>query len=165
MNLLQVTNAVNIVQQEWFKVSSTKQSNPLDVEDYLDAIEDGSSRDLLDRVVNLTDVNGNTALHYSVSHGSFDVVSVLLDSKVANLSILNKAGYTCVMLISLAPIATETHRAVVARDLICELFDWNNSVDRIQAILIWSIYRRTFISQNLVHFWLTFGVLSSFPAK
>ena len=128
MNLLQVTNAVNIVQQEWFKVSSTKQSNPLDVEDYLDAIEDGSSRDLLDRVVNLTDVNGNTALHYSVSHGSFDVVSVLLDSKVANLSILNKAGYTCVMLISLAPIATETHRAVVARDLICELFDWNNSV-------------------------------------
>ena len=44
----QVTNAVNIVQQEWFKVSSTKQSNPLDVEDYLDAIED-TSRDLLDR--------------------------------------------------------------------------------------------------------------------
>ena len=64
----------------------------------------------------MTDVNGNTALHYSVSHGNFDVVSVLLDSKVSNLSILNKAGYTCVMLISLAPIATETHRSVVARD-------------------------------------------------
>ena len=44
MNVPQVTNAVNIVQQEWFKVSSTKQSSPLDVEDYLDAIEDGMSR-------------------------------------------------------------------------------------------------------------------------
>merc|ERR1712025_523111 len=110
----QVTNAVNIIQQEWFKTSSTKQSNPLDVEDYLDSIEE-MSKELLSRIVNLTDVNGNTALHYSVSHGNFDVVSVLLDSKVANPNILNKAGYTCVMLISLAQINTDTHRAVVRR--------------------------------------------------
>ena len=110
----QITSAVNIIQQEWFKTSSTKQSNPLDVEDYLDAIEE-MSKSLLDRVVNLTDVNGNTALHYSVSHGNFDVVSILLDSKVANENILNKAGYTCIMLISLAPILNETHRAVVCR--------------------------------------------------
>ncbi len=113
-NNAQVTNAVNIIQQEWFKASSTKQSNPLDVEDYLDAIEDMSS-ELLARVVNLTDVNGNTALHYSVSHGNFDVVSVLLDSKVANPNVMNKAGYTCIMLISLAHIAGPTHRAIVSR--------------------------------------------------
>ena len=79
--MFQVTNAVNIVQQEWFKTSSTKQSEPLMVEDYLDSIED-MSKELLNRVVNMTDVNGNTALHYSVSHGNFNVVSVLLDSKV-----------------------------------------------------------------------------------
>merc|ERR1712241_1533581 len=115
----QVTNAVNIIQQEWFKTSSTKQSNPLSVEDYLDAIEDlagsGSGRELLSRVVNMTDVNGNTALHYSVSHGNFDVVSVLLDSKVSNPNILNKAGYTCIMLISLAQIINATPRAVISR--------------------------------------------------
>ena len=110
----QVTNAVNIIQQEWFKTSSTKQSNPLDVEDYLDSIED-ISKELLHRVVNLTDVNGNTALHYSVSHGNFDVVSILLDSKVANPNIMNKAGYTCTMLISLAQIQNDTHRSVVSR--------------------------------------------------
>ncbi len=109
------TNAVNIVQQEWFKISSTKGSNPLDVEDYLDAIELDMSKELLERTVNLTDVNGNTALHYSVSHGNFDVVSVLLDSKVANPNILNKAGYTCIMLVSLAQIANTTHRSVVRR--------------------------------------------------
>lgn len=110
----QVTSAVNIIQQEWFKTSSTKQSNPADVEDYLDHVED-MSRELLDQVVNLVDVNGNTALHYSVSHGNFDVVSILLDSKVANPNILNKAGYTCSMLISLALIRSDTHRAVVKR--------------------------------------------------
>merc|ERR1719295_2508386 len=110
----QVTNAVNIIQQEWFKTSSTKQSNPLDVEDYLESIEE-MSRELLDQVVNLADVNGNTALHYSVSHGNFDVVSILLDSKVANANILNKAGYTCTMLVSLALISSETHRAIVKK--------------------------------------------------
>jgi hypothetical protein len=50
-----------------------------------------------------------------VSHGNFDVVSILLDSKVANPNILNKAGYTCTMLISLAHIQNHTHRAVVSR--------------------------------------------------
>merc|ERR1712228_694990 len=55
------------------------------------------------------------ALHYSVSHGNFDVVSILLDSKVANANILNKAGYTCTMLVSLAIISSETHRAVVKK--------------------------------------------------
>ena len=114
-NPMQSTNAVNIVQQEWFKISSTKGSNPLNVEDYLDFLEADMSKELLSRIVNLTDVNGNTALHYSVSHGNFDVVSVLLDSKVANPNILNKAGYTCVMLISLAQITNDTHRAVVRR--------------------------------------------------
>merc|ERR550525_1611143 len=110
----QITNAVNIIQQEWFKTSSTKQSIPRIVEDYLEAIE-GMSRELLDQVVNLADVNGNTALHYSVSHGNFDVVSILLDSKVANANILNKAGYTCSMLISLAVISNDSHRAVVKK--------------------------------------------------
>ena len=75
-NPVQSTNAVNIVQQEWFKISSTKGSNPLNVDDYLDFIELEMSKELLSRIVNLTDVNGNTALHYSVSHGNF--VSTLI---------------------------------------------------------------------------------------
>merc|ERR1712018_314747 len=46
-NPVQSTNAVNIVQQEWFKISSTKGSNPLNVEDYLDFIELEMSKELL----------------------------------------------------------------------------------------------------------------------
>ena len=110
----QITNAINTIQQEWFKTSSTKQSVPKVVEDYLDFFEE-MSKELLDQVVNLADVNGNTALHYSVSHGNFDVVSILLDSKVANANILNKAGYTCTMLVSLAVISSDTNRSVVKK--------------------------------------------------
>lgn len=107
-------NASNIVQQEWFKISSTAAANPLDVEDYLDCFEEMSSL-LLEYVVNMTDMSGNTAMHYAVSHGNFDVVSILLDSKVCNINRPNAAGYTCVMLVSLAQVRSDTHRQVIRR--------------------------------------------------
>nr|CAD7596947.1 unnamed protein product [Timema genevievae] len=61
-------------------ISSTESADPLAVEDYLDYFEDISSV-LLEYIVNMTDISGNTAMHYAVSHGNFDVVSILLDSK------------------------------------------------------------------------------------
>ncbi|KAE8743368.1 hypothetical protein FOCC_FOCC011020 [Frankliniella occidentalis] len=110
----ELRNAFSIVQLEWFKVSSTKSADPLEVEDYLDYFE-YKSTPLLEYVINMTDNSGNTAMHYAVSHGNFDVVSVLLDSKVCNVDVVNTAGYTSVMLVSLAQVRTETHRHVVRR--------------------------------------------------
>lgn len=110
----QLTNALNIVQREWLKISSQKDADPHAVEDYMDAFEE-YSKNLLQKVVNLADVNGNTAMHYAVSHGNFDVVSVLLDSKVCNVNQQNKAGYTATMLVSLAQIRSQTHASVVQR--------------------------------------------------
>ncbi|GLG93607.1 Ankyrin repeat and KH domain-containing protein mask [Gryllus bimaculatus] len=109
-----LTNATNIVQQEWFKVSGGKSVNPLAVEDYLDYIE-GCSSALLEFVVNMTDISGNTALHYAVSSGNFDVVSILLDSKVCNVNKRNAAGYTCVMLATLVKLRCETHKQIIRR--------------------------------------------------
>lgn len=61
------------------------------------------------RLFFLIPLQGNTAMHYAVSHGNFDVVSILLDSKVCNINNTNNAGYTCVMLVSLAQLdAAET---------------------------------------------------------
>uniref|UniRef100_A0A0N4UUA5 ANK_REP_REGION domain-containing protein n=1 Tax=Enterobius vermicularis TaxID=51028 RepID=A0A0N4UUA5_ENTVE len=60
-------------------------------------------------------VKENTALHYSVSHGNFDVVSVILDSRVCNLDKANKAGYTAVMLAALCDIKDEIESAVIRR--------------------------------------------------
>ncbi|KAF2885711.1 hypothetical protein ILUMI_20484 [Ignelater luminosus] len=110
----QLKNAINIIQQEWFKLSSLISANPLDVEDYLDCFED-ISFDLLRYIVNMVDDSGNTAMHYAVSHGNFDVVSILLDSKVCDINQPNKAGYTSVMLVSLAEVCSPTHANVVRR--------------------------------------------------
>ncbi|KAF5306031.1 hypothetical protein FQR65_LT00746 [Abscondita terminalis] len=110
----QLKNAINIIQQEWFKISSSIIANPLDVEDYLDCFEEISS-DLLYYIVNVVDASGNTAMHYAVSHGNFDVVSILLDSKVCDINRPNKAGYTSVMLVSLVEVGSPTHANVVRR--------------------------------------------------
>ncbi|XP_076347288.1 uncharacterized protein LOC143245160 isoform X2 [Tachypleus tridentatus] len=109
-----VKSSLVLIQQEWFKVSSQKNANPHVVEDYLDTLESFSNL-LLSRVVNLTDHNGNTAMHYAVSHGNFDVVSVLLDSKVCDVSKQNKAGYNCMMLVSLAEVTNDAHHDVIRR--------------------------------------------------
>lgn len=50
----QVQRALDIIQQEWFKISSTASANPLIVEDYLDCFEEISST-LLQFIVNMTD--------------------------------------------------------------------------------------------------------------
>ncbi|XP_003487679.1 KN motif and ankyrin repeat domain-containing protein 2 isoform X1 [Bombus impatiens] len=110
----QMKNAINIIQQEWFKVSSTVNANPLEVEDYLDCFEECSST-LLEYIVNMTDSSGNTAMHYAVSHGNFDVVSILLDSKVCDINKANVAGYTAVMLAALAEVRNSTHASVANR--------------------------------------------------
>lgn len=110
----QIKNATTIIQQEWFKVSSTASANPLDVEDYLDCFEEASSS-LLEYIVNMNDASGNTAMHYAVSHGNFDVVSILLDSKVCDIDTANVAGYTAVMLAALAEVRNSTHSSVANR--------------------------------------------------
>ncbi|KAG1685801.1 KN motif and ankyrin repeat domain-containing protein 1 [Nymphon striatum] len=109
-----VKTSSQIIQQDWFRISSQKTTNAHDVEDYLDQLED-FSKDLLNTVVNMSDSNGNTAMHYAVSYGNFDVVSLLLDSKVCDISKQNKVGYTCVMLVSLAKLRNNTDKDVVKR--------------------------------------------------
>lgn len=54
-------------------------------------------------------------MHYAVSHANFDVVSILLDSKVCNINKTNKAGYTSVMLVSLTEMRSATHTTVVKK--------------------------------------------------
>lgn len=58
------------------------------VGDYITAFEEVSP-EVLRHVINMADGNGNTALHYSVSHSNFEIVKLLLDaSKLTFLVIL-----------------------------------------------------------------------------
>ena len=49
-------SSINIIQQEWFKASSHKLSNPSMVEDYLSCFNE-ISPSLLENIVNMADAN------------------------------------------------------------------------------------------------------------
>lgn len=110
----QLTASQAVIQQEWFRVAGQKLSNPSQVEDYLNCFNE-LSPDLLAQVINLQDANGNTVLHYAVSHGNLEVVSLLLDAELCDVNLQNKAGYTALMLAALAEVQTDRQRKVVAR--------------------------------------------------
>ncbi|XP_074933814.1 KN motif and ankyrin repeat domain-containing protein 3 isoform X3 [Phalacrocorax aristotelis] len=104
----------SLVLQEWFRLSSQKLSVPDTVANHLLAFAEVSPA-LLAHVVNLADGNGNTALHYSVSHSNFHIVRLLLDTGVCNVDHQNKAGYTALMLAALAAVEQEDDMNVVRR--------------------------------------------------
>ncbi|XP_034727317.1 KN motif and ankyrin repeat domain-containing protein 1a isoform X1 [Etheostoma cragini] len=103
---------LNTVQHEWFRVSSQKAAVAGMVEDYLRAFG-AISEDVLRHIVNMADGNGNTALHYSVSHSNFQVVKKLLDADVCNVNQQNKAGYTPIMLAALAAVESPKDMRIV----------------------------------------------------
>ncbi|KAI0229401.1 hypothetical protein LSAT2_020206 [Lamellibrachia satsuma] len=110
----ELNSSMNVIQQEWFKVSSHKLSICDQVEDYLTGFSE-FSKELLQQIINMSDANGNTALHYAVSHGNMDIVGLLLDSELCDINKENKAGYTAIMLASLAHIQNEPQRVIVKK--------------------------------------------------
>ncbi|XP_057675598.1 KN motif and ankyrin repeat domain-containing protein 1-like [Corythoichthys intestinalis] len=113
----ELRDCLQTVQQEWFSVSSPKSASVESVEDYLSGFR-VISPSLLRHVANMADSNGNTALHYSVSHSNFGVVQKLLDADVCDANKQNKAGYTPIMLAALAAVDRPEDMKVVE-----QLFD------------------------------------------
>ncbi|KAM8763518.1 KN motif and ankyrin repeat domain-containing protein 2 isoform 1-T3 [Rhynchonycteris naso] len=98
--------AYTTVLQEWLRLACRSDAHPELVRRHLVTFRAMSSR-LLDYVVNIADSNGNTALHYSVSHANFPVVQQLLDSGVCQVDKQNRAGYSPIMLTALATLKTQ----------------------------------------------------------
>ncbi|XP_032073346.1 KN motif and ankyrin repeat domain-containing protein 4 isoform X2 [Thamnophis elegans] len=107
-------HVLSTVCQEWFRISSRKSSSPGIVAAYLQEIE-AVHPHLQSVIVNLADGNGNTALHYSVSHSNFWIVKLLLETSVCDVDHQNKAGYTAVMITPLASAETEEEMEVVKK--------------------------------------------------
>ncbi|XP_031419117.1 KN motif and ankyrin repeat domain-containing protein 2-like isoform X2 [Clupea harengus] len=93
--------ALTVVFQHWFHVAAEEDSSAHTVALYLGRVR-AATPSLLHFLVNLADDNGNTGLHYSVSHSNFSIVQTLLNTGVCDVDVRNKAGYTSVMLASLA---------------------------------------------------------------
>ncbi|XP_049495752.1 KN motif and ankyrin repeat domain-containing protein 3 [Panthera uncia] len=106
--------AARLVAQEWFRVSSQRRSQAEPVAGVLGAVA-RLGPELLAHVVNLADGNGNTALHYSVSHGNLAISNLLLDTGVCEVDRQNRAGYSALMLAALTSVGREEDTAVVQR--------------------------------------------------
>uniref|UniRef100_A0A2I3H8N3 KN motif and ankyrin repeat domains 2 n=1 Tax=Nomascus leucogenys TaxID=61853 RepID=A0A2I3H8N3_NOMLE len=98
--------AYTTVLQEWLRLACRSDAHPELVRRHLVTFRAMSVR-LLDYVVNIADSNGNTALHYSVSHANFPVVQQLLHSGVCKVDKQNRAGYSPIMLTALATLKTQ----------------------------------------------------------
>uniref|UniRef100_A0A8C4LA45 KN motif and ankyrin repeat domains 3 n=1 Tax=Equus asinus asinus TaxID=83772 RepID=A0A8C4LA45_EQUAS len=108
--------AARLVAQEWFRVSSQRRSQAEPVAGVLGAVA-RLGPELLAHVVNLADGNGNTALHYSVSHGNLAISSLLLDTGVCDVDRQNRAGYSALMLAALTSVGREEEDMAVVQRL------------------------------------------------
>ena len=77
---------------------------------------------------------GNTAIHYAVSNCNFDIVSLLLDTGVCDLNKMNKAGYTAVIMATLASVQTQRQEEVVQR-----LFSMGNVNQKASKVILLKI--------------------------
>lgn len=92
--------ALVVVFQNWFGAAAEEGSVASRVAMYLREVKKATPA-LLAFLINLADDNGNTVLHYSVSHCNYSIVGLLLDTGVSDVNLQNNAGYTTVMLASL----------------------------------------------------------------
>ncbi|KAJ8373307.1 hypothetical protein AAFF_G00266630 [Aldrovandia affinis] len=107
-----VMSSSRTVELEWFRVSSGKAARPAHVTSYLAAFSEVFPG-LLECVVNMADLNGNTALHHAVSRSNFSMVRLLLDTGVCRVDQENNAGYTPIMLAALATLRAADDMQVV----------------------------------------------------
>ncbi|CAL1579981.1 unnamed protein product [Knipowitschia caucasica] len=92
--------ALVVLFQSWFGAAAEESSKVSSVVAHVKEVK-RNAPSLMAFLINMADDNANTVLHYSVSHCNYSIVSVLLDTGVADVNLQNNAGYTAMMLASL----------------------------------------------------------------
>ncbi|XP_026051151.1 KN motif and ankyrin repeat domain-containing protein 4-like isoform X2 [Carassius auratus] len=124
----ELSQALTVVFQQWFHISAEEGACTDTVALYLNEVN-SQTPTVLQFLVNMADDNGNTALHYSVSHCNFSVVKLLLDTGVCEVDLRNKSGYTAIMLASLTAVESPADMKVVQQ--LMELGDVNACVGQV----------------------------------
>ncbi|XP_050990704.1 KN motif and ankyrin repeat domain-containing protein 4 isoform X2 [Labeo rohita] len=124
----EMSQALTVVFQQWFHVSAEEGACVDTVASYLSEVN-SQTPTVLQFLVNMADDNGNTALHYSVSHCNFSIVKLLLDTGVCEVDLRNNSGYTAIMLASLTAVESPGDMKVVQQ--LMELGDVNACVGQV----------------------------------
>ncbi|KAK1786775.1 hypothetical protein P4O66_017159 [Electrophorus voltai] len=99
----EMRQALMVVFQKWFHIAAEEDSCANTVALYISEVATQTPT-VLQFLINMVDDNGNTALHYSLSHSNFNIVKLLLDMGMCDVDLRNKIGYTAIMLASLLPV-------------------------------------------------------------
>ncbi|XP_051554075.1 KN motif and ankyrin repeat domain-containing protein 4-like isoform X1 [Myxocyprinus asiaticus] len=124
----EMSQALTVVFQQWFHVSAEEDACDEIVSLYLSEVK-SETPTVLQFLVNMVDDNGNTALHYSVSHCNFSIVKLILDTGVCEVDRRNKSGYTAIMLASLTDVKSPGDMKVLQQ--LMELGDVNARVGQV----------------------------------
>jgi chromosome segregation ATPase len=106
--------AVDLIKRHWFTLTAGDKCPELQLKKWVKALAQ-MSHSLLNFVINCADGNGNSALHYLVSHSNFPCVEILLDSNYCNVNIQNAGGYTAVMLTAPVEVCGHVDRRVLRK--------------------------------------------------
>ncbi|KAF4116853.1 hypothetical protein G5714_001406 [Onychostoma macrolepis] len=124
----EMSQALTVMFQQWFHISAEEGACADTVAVYLNEVN-SQTPTVLQFLVNMADDNGNTALHYSVSHCNFSIVKLLLDTGVCDVDLRNKSGYTAIMLAPLTGVESPGDMKVVQQ--LMELGDVNACVGQV----------------------------------
>ncbi|XP_055058902.2 KN motif and ankyrin repeat domain-containing protein 4 isoform X3 [Misgurnus anguillicaudatus] len=124
----ETSKALTVVFQQWFHVSAEEDAQADIVALYLSEVN-LQTPTVLPFLVNMVDDNGNTALHYSISHSNFSIVKHLLDTGLCKTNLRNKSGYTAFTLASMS--AAESPEDLQAVQQLMELSDINSHVGQV----------------------------------
>lgn len=106
--------ALIVLFQNWFGSAADETSEAGTVAAHVREVK-RNAPSLMPFLINLADDNGNTVLHYSVSHCNYSIVSMLLETGVVDVNLQNNAGYTAMMLASLTAPDGPSSMEVVRR--------------------------------------------------
>ncbi|CAH8563519.1 unnamed protein product [Schistosoma turkestanicum] len=87
----------------WFELAATSQTDLPSIEDFIAILHDYSPA-LLRDVIQSIDENDSTCLHYSVGHGAWQVVNLILDTGHAHPDYLNRSGFSPIMIATLSNV-------------------------------------------------------------
>ncbi|KAA0718883.1 KN motif and ankyrin repeat domain-containing protein 4 [Triplophysa tibetana] len=124
----EMSKTLTVVFRQWFSVSAEEDARADILSLYLSEVN-SQTPTVLPFLVNMADDNGNTALHYSVSHCNYSIVKILLDTGMCKIDLRNKSRYTAIMLASMTSAESPGDLKVIQQ--LIELGDVNNRVGQV----------------------------------